>query len=242
MYPSAVVYFCCVLLSVVGCSCVLLCVVVCQRGAEVSLQLCCVSRYSVGGGWLAGLPLPLHSVGIHGCLLVGGGGGAIVTSALTPPWRSADQHTHIMYRFHSSMVERPHSISGGPGSIPGRCSSIFAFGEKYWDVSTPILCTDSIAQWQSVNILLGGTRVRFPDDADQYLAFREKYWDVKYTLRPRTSSQPSSYWDIISHITITYRYIMYFFRTFKKSTAPYKVHNMGLRYIKFTNTSQILNQ
>ncbi len=26
---------------------------------------------------------------------------------------------------------------------------------------------------------------------------------------------------------------MYFFRTFKKSTAPYKVHNMGLRYIKF---------
>jgi hypothetical protein len=25
---------------------------------------------------------------------------------------------------------------------------------------------------------------------------------------------------------------MYFFRTFKKSTAPYIVHNMGLRYIK----------
>ncbi len=24
---------------------------------------------------------------------------------------------------------------------------------------------------------------------------------------------------------------MYFFRTFKKSTAMYKVHNMGLRYI-----------
>ncbi len=39
------------------------------------------------------------------------------------------------------------------------------------------------------------------------------------------------YRDIVSHITITYRYIMYFFRTFKKSTAPYKVHNMGLRYI-----------
>ncbi len=47
---------------------------------------------------------------------------------------------------------------------------------------------------------------------------------------------------------ITYRYIIYFtmyqqhppphqqpfFRTFKKSTAPYKVHNMGLRrYIKY---------
>ena len=25
---------------------------------------------------------------------------------------------------------------------------------------------------------------------------------------------------------------MYFFRTFKKSTAPYEVHNLGLRYIK----------
>jgi hypothetical protein len=25
---------------------------------------------------------------------------------------------------------------------------------------------------------------------------------------------------------------MYLFRTFKKSTVPYKVHNMGLRYIK----------
>ncbi len=40
------------------------------------------------------------------------------------------------------------------------------------------------------------------------------------------------YRDIISHITSTYRNIMYFFRTFKKSTAQYKVHNMGLRYIK----------
>ncbi len=45
------------------------------------------------------------------------------------------------------------------------------------------------------------------------------------------------YRDIISHITNTYRYIMYFFRTFKKSTAPYKVHNMGLRYIKSINYS-----
>jgi hypothetical protein len=37
----------------------LLCVVVCKRGGEVSLQQCCVRRYSGGGGWLAGLPLPL---------------------------------------------------------------------------------------------------------------------------------------------------------------------------------------
>jgi hypothetical protein len=41
------------------------------------------------------------------------------------------------------------------------------------------------------------------------------------------------------HITITYRYIMYFFRTFKKSTAPYKVHNMGLRYIKVLNLPSV---
>ncbi len=37
----------------------LLCVVVCKRGGQVSLQLCCVRRYSGGGGWLAGLLLPL---------------------------------------------------------------------------------------------------------------------------------------------------------------------------------------
>jgi hypothetical protein len=42
------------------------------------------------------------------------------------------------------------------------------------------------------------------------------------------------YRDIISHITITNRYLMYFFRTFMKSTALYKVLNMGLRYIKFS--------
>ncbi len=144
--------------------------------------------------------------------------------------------------------------------------------------STPILCTDSIAQRQSVHILSGGARVRFPDDAVQYLAFGEKYWDVMndqhthimyrfhssmvkraHSIRGGPGSIPGRcssifgiwrevlgrnvyimsqyffpaiiYRDIISHITITYRDIMYFFRTFKKSTAPYKVHNMGLRYI-----------
>ena len=86
------------------------------------------------------------------------------------------------------MVERPHSIRGGPGSIPGRCSSIFGI-------------------WREV---LG----------------RNVYIMSQYFF------PAIIYRDIISHITITYRYIMYFFRTFKKSTAPYKVHNMGLRYIK----------
>jgi hypothetical protein len=58
-------------------------------------------------------------------------------------------------------------------------------------------------------------------DSVQYLAFGEKYFFSAIIYR-----------DIISHITITYRYIIYFFRTFKKSTALYKVHNMGLLYIK----------
>ncbi len=136
--------------------------------------------------------------------------------------------------------------------------------------STPILCTDSIAQWQSVHILSGGVQVRFPADAVQYLAFGEKYWDVMYdqhthiiyrfhismverphSIRGGPGSIPGRcssifgiwrevlgcnvyitsqyffpaimYRDIISHITSTYRDIMYFFRTFKKSTAPYTV-------------------
>jgi hypothetical protein len=29
------------------------------------------------------------------------------------------------------------------------------------------------------------------------------------------------------------------FRTFRKSTAPYKVHNMGLRYIKSKGTGEV---
>ncbi len=93
-----------------------------------------------------------------------------------------------MNRFYSSMVERPHSIRGGLGLIPGRCSSTFGI-------------------WREV---LG----------------RNEYITSQYFF------PAIIYRDIISHITSTYRYIMYFFRTFKKSTAPYKVHNMGLRYIK----------
>ncbi len=89
-------------------------------------------------------------------------------------------HTYIMYRFHSSMVERPHSIRGGPGSIPGRCSSIFGIwreilGRKHTHImyrfhSSMVVGPHSISA--------GGARVRFPDDAVQYLAFGEEYWDV----------------------------------------------------------------
>jgi hypothetical protein len=93
------------------------------------------------------------------------------------------------------MVERPHSIRGDPGSIPGRCSSIFGI-------------------WREV---LG----------------HNVYMTSQYFF------PAIIYRDIISHITSTYRYIMYFFRTLKKSTAPYKVHNMGLRYIKFISTANL---
>ncbi len=58
--------------------------------------------------------------------------------------------------------------------------------------------------------------------------YADRAWQ---TLRTAYFFPAIIYRDIISHITITYRYIMYFFRTFTKSTAPYKVHNMGLRYI-----------
>ncbi len=74
MYQSAVVYCCCVLLSVVACSFVLLSVVVCKMGLLVAV---CEQVLRVGGGgWLLGLPLPPHhySLGIHACMLVGGGG------------------------------------------------------------------------------------------------------------------------------------------------------------------------
>jgi hypothetical protein len=86
-----------------------------------------------------------------------------------------------MYRFHSSMVERPHSIRVGPGSIPGRCSSIFGI-------------------WREVL----GRNVYIPS----------QYFFPAIIYR-----------DIISHITSTYRYIMYFFRTFKKSEMNYLLYN-----------------
>ena len=74
MLLSTLVVCCCL---VVGCSCLLLCVVACYRGLLVAV---CEQVLRGGGGWLLGLPLPPHhySLGIHGCML-GGGGGAIVT-------------------------------------------------------------------------------------------------------------------------------------------------------------------
>ena len=104
------------------------------------------------------------------------------------PVRLAEFSVNFSYSVDSSLGRVPACHAGGPGSIPGRCSSIFGI-------------------WREV---LG----------------RNVYITSQYFF------PAIIYRDIISHITITYRYIMYFFRTFKKSTAPYKVHNMGLRYIK----------
>ena len=72
MYQSAVVYCCCVLLSVVAYSFVLMFVVACKMGLLVAV--CEQVLRGGGGGWLLGLPLPPHhySLGIHGCMLVGG--------------------------------------------------------------------------------------------------------------------------------------------------------------------------
>ncbi len=104
------------------------------------------------------------------------------------PVRLAEFSVNFSYSVDSSLGRVPACHAGGPGSISGRCSSIFGI-------------------WREV---LG----------------RNVYITCQYFF------PAIIYRDIISHITITYRYIMYFFRTFKKSTAPYKVHNMGLRYIK----------
>ncbi len=84
----------------------------------------------------------------------------------------------------------PACHAGGPGSIPGRCSSI-------------------IEEVLGLNVYIT-SQIFF-------------YWDVTYTLRPSTSSQPTS--NTPPPTTAI-------FRTFKKSRALYKVHNMGLRYIK----------
>ncbi len=55
MYQSAVVYCCCVLLSVVACSFVLLCVVACKMGLLVAV---CEHVLRVGGWLVARAPPP----------------------------------------------------------------------------------------------------------------------------------------------------------------------------------------
>ncbi len=102
----------------------------------------------------------------------------------------------------------PACHAGGPGSIPGRCSSMFGIWREVLRRNVYIM-SQYITCIHYVPVL--GRNV--------YITYQYFFPAIIYR-------------DIISRITITYRYIMYFFKTFKKSTAPYKVHNMGLRYIK----------
>ncbi len=113
MYPSAVVYCCCVLLCVVEWCCVLV------RG--VGGLLVAVLCEQVGAGWQAS-PSPTHySVGIlDACWWVGGCYSYIrFDPSLAVSWLAHTTHMHI---FHGPVVERPHFIRGGTGvcSIPGK--------------------------------------------------------------------------------------------------------------------------
>jgi len=137
-----------------------------------------------------------------------------------------------MYRFHSSMVKRPHSIRGGPGSIPGRCSSIFGiWREVLGRQHTHIMYRFHSAMVERPHSIRGGSGSISGRCSSIFGIWREVLGRNVYIT--------SQYFfpaiiqrDIITHTTSTYRYIMHFFRTFKKSTAMCKVHNEGLRYIK----------
>jgi hypothetical protein len=133
-----------------------------------------------------------------------------------------------MYRFHSSIIERPHSIRGGAGSIPGPCSSIFGI----WREVLGRKHTHIMYRFHSSMVERPHSIRRGPGSIPGRCSSIFGIW--REVLGRKYFFPAIIYRDIISHITITYRYIMYFFRTFKKSTAPYKVHNMGLRYIKLS--------
>jgi hypothetical protein len=60
-------------------------------------------------------------------------------------WDEMYKHNHIMYRFHSSMVERPHSIWGARVGFPDDAVQYLAFGEKYWDIMYT-LCPSTFSQ------------------------------------------------------------------------------------------------
>ncbi len=129
------------------------------------------------------------------------------------------------------MVERPHSIRRGPDSIPGRCSLIFGIwrevlGRKH----THIMYRFHSSMVERPHSIRGGPG-SIPGRCSSIFGIWREVLGRNVYITSQYFFPAIIYRDIISHITITYRYIMYFFRTFKKSTVPYKVHNMGLRYI-----------
>jgi hypothetical protein len=124
-----------------------------------------------------------------------------------------------MYRFHSSIVECPHSIMGGPGSIPRRCSSIFGIwrevlGRKH----THIMYRFHSSMVEHPHFIRGGTG-SFPGRCSSIFGIWREVLGRNVYIMSQYFFPAIIYRDIISHITITYRYIMYFFRTFKKSAV-----------------------
>ncbi len=89
--------------------------IVCKRGEEVSLQLCCVRRYSGGGGVWQASPSPSHySVGIHGCM-IGVGGGVL----------QLHKKYYVSFRSVGGIVVSIAAFQAvDPGLIPGRRSFV----------------------------------------------------------------------------------------------------------------------
>ncbi len=165
-----------------------------------------------------------------------GGPGSIPgrCSSIFGIWREVlgHKHTHIMCRFHSSMVERPHSIRGARVWFPDDAVQYLAFGEKYWDICTPIFMYRFQSSMVERPHSIRGGPGSIPGRCSSIFGIWRELLGRNVYITSQYFFPAIIYRDIISHITITYWYIMYFFRTFKKSTAPYKVRNMGLRYIK----------
>ncbi len=155
-----------------------------------------------------------------------------------------DQHTHIMYRFHNSMVECPHSIGGARVRFQADAVQYLAFGEKYWDVMYD-QHTHIIYRFHSSMVerphSIRGAPGSIPRRCSSIFGIWREVLGRNVYITSQYFFPAIIYRDIISHITSTYRDMMYFFRTFKKSTAPYKVHNMGLQYIIIFNVSKFLS-
>jgi hypothetical protein len=123
------------LCSVVVCWCVLLCVVVCKRGGEASLHLCCVRRYSGAGRWLAGLPLSLPlqrlsskqeimSSNLVRCFY------AACCSHHTLLWVAC--RTDVTNQFHGVTVSTLDSESSDPSSNLGGTLTCFSTMSPKW--------------------------------------------------------------------------------------------------------------
>jgi hypothetical protein len=128
-----------------------------------------------------------------------------------------------MYRFHSSMVERPHSIRGGPGSIPGRCSSIFGIwrevlGRKHNHIMYRFH-NSMVERPHSIRGVPGA----IPGRCSSIFGIWREVLGRNVYITSQYFFPAIIYRDIISHITITYRYIMYFFEHLRNQQRRIKL-------------------